>query len=59
MAKRKPEEPKKGAPAWQCTFGDLMNLLLCFFVLLFCAAKVQLILKPPNKFYIFAKIILQ
>ena len=31
--KKKPEEPKKGAPAWQGTFGDLMNLLLCFFVL--------------------------
>lgn len=35
MAKRKPDEPKKGAPEWQCTFSDLMNLLLCFFVLLF------------------------
>ena len=41
MAKRKPEEPKKGAPAWQCTFGDLMNLLLCFFVLLFSMSTVD------------------
>lgn len=31
------EEPKKidpGAPKWVVTFGDLMSLLLCFFVLL-------------------------
>lgn len=41
MAKRKPEEPKKGAPAWQTTFGDLMNLLLCFFVLLFSMSTVD------------------
>ena len=24
----------EGAPAWVVTFGDLMSLLLCFFVLL-------------------------
>ena len=41
MAKRKPEEPKKGAPAWQSTFADLMNLLLCFFVLLFSMSTVD------------------
>lgn len=41
MAKRKPEEPKKGAPEWQCTFSDLMNLLLCFFVLLFSMSSVD------------------
>jgi chemotaxis protein MotB len=30
-----PEEPcVKGAPMWMVTFGDLMSLLLCFFVLL-------------------------
>ncbi len=28
------EEVKEGAPAWVVTFGDLMSLLLCFFVLL-------------------------
>ena len=35
MAKEKkcPECPK-GLPAWLATFGDLMSLLLCFFVLL-------------------------
>lgn len=28
------KEEKAGAPAWMCTFADLMSLLLCFFVLL-------------------------
>ncbi|MCR4651353.1 MAG: flagellar motor protein MotB [Lachnospiraceae bacterium] len=38
---RKPEEPPKGAPAWQSTFADLMNLLLCFFVLLFSMSSID------------------
>lgn len=41
MAKRKPEEVKPGAPAWQSTFADLMNLLLCFFVLLFSMSTID------------------
>lgn len=41
MAKRKPEEPPKGAPAWQSTFADLMNLLLCFFVMLFSMSTMD------------------
>lgn len=41
MAKRKADEPKKGAPEWQSTFADLMNLLLCFFVLLFSMSSVD------------------
>lgn len=41
MAKRKPDEPPKGAPAWQSTFADLMNLLLCFFVMLFSMSTVD------------------
>lgn len=41
MAKKKPEDPPKGAPAWQSTFSDLMNLLLCFFVLLFSMSTVD------------------
>ena len=40
MAK-KAEEVKPGAPAWTATFGDLMNLLLCFFVLLFSMATMD------------------
>lgn len=42
MAKRqKTEEAKKGSPAWMTTFSDLMNLLLCFFVLLFSMSTVD------------------
>lgn len=41
MAKKRPEDPPKGAPAWQTTFSDLMNLLLCFFVLLFSMSTVD------------------
>lgn len=41
MAKRKEDEAPKGAPAWQATFADLMNLLLCFFVLLFSMSTVD------------------
>ena len=40
MAKRKPEEVKAGA-AWLNTFADLMNLLLCFFVLLFSMSTID------------------
>lgn len=38
---KKPEQPPKGAPAWTATFSDLMNLLLCFFVLLFAMSTVD------------------
>lgn len=41
MAKKKQEEAPKGAPAWMATFSDLMNLLLCFFVLLFSMSTVD------------------
>lgn len=39
--KRKEEAPAAGAPLWVATFGDLMNLLLCFFVLLFSMSTVD------------------
>lgn len=41
MAKRKAEEAPAGAPAWMATFSDLMNLLLCFFVLLFSMSTME------------------
>ena len=34
MAKEKRSEPKAGAPMWMVTYGDLMSLLLTFFILL-------------------------
>ncbi len=59
MAKRKPDEPKKGSPEWMCTFSDLMNLLLCFFVLLFAMSSTdtdkweQIVQSFNNAFSIF------
>ena len=41
MAKRRQEDPPAGSPAWMATFSDLMNLLLCFFVLLFSMSTVD------------------
>lgn len=41
MAKKKKEEPQKPSKAWMDTFSDLMNLLLCFFVLLFSMSTVD------------------
>ncbi len=40
MAKIKEDPPKPGA-AWMNTFADLMNLLLCFFVLLFSMSTID------------------
>ncbi|MBE5887276.1 MAG: chemotaxis protein [Lachnospiraceae bacterium] len=42
MAKKKRQaEGPKGAAPWMATFSDLMNLLLCFFVLLFSMSTVN------------------
>lgn len=41
MAKKKQDIPSPGAPAWMATFSDLMNLLLCFFVLLFSMSTIK------------------
>ena len=41
MAKKRQEDPPKGSPAWMATFSDLMNLLLCFFVLLYSMSSVD------------------
>ena len=41
MAKKRQEDPPKGSPAWMATFSDLMNLLLCFFVLLFSMSTID------------------
>lgn len=59
MARKKKEEPKGGGASWMNTFADLMNLLLCFFVLLFSMSTVdaekfdQLIASLQNSFSIF------
>ena len=42
MAKEKcPPCPPTGAPDWMVTYGDLMTLLLCFFVLLFSFSEMD------------------
>lgn len=59
MARKKKEEPQGGGASWMNTFADLMNLLLCFFVLLFSMSTVdaekfdQLIASLQNSFSIF------
>jgi chemotaxis protein MotB len=45
MAKRK-EPPKAQVPEWVVTFGDLMSLLLCFFILLAAFSE----LKQPREY---------
>ena len=41
MARKKKEEPPSGGPGWMATFSDLMNLLFCFFVLLFSMSTMD------------------
>lgn len=35
------EESKAGAPEWMTTYGDMVTLLLCFFVLLFALSTID------------------
>lgn len=39
--KRKEAAPPPGSPAWMSTYGDMVTLLLCFFVLLFSMSTVD------------------
>jgi len=39
--KKCPPCPPQGAPDWMVTYGDLMTLLLCFFVLLFSFSSLE------------------
>ena len=41
MARNKKEDPPMKTDAWMNTFSDLMNLLLCFFVLLFSMSTID------------------
>ncbi len=60
MAKRREDTPPPGAPAWQTTFSDLMNLLLCFFIMLFAMSTVdeakynEMVAAMSNTFSIFS-----
>jgi chemotaxis protein MotB len=41
MASPKKEEPKKGAPEWMNTYGDMVTLMLTFFVMLFSMSSLD------------------
>lgn len=41
MARKRIEEQNKGAPEWMTTYSDMVTLLLCFFVLLFSFATLD------------------
>lgn len=41
MAKKKAKEPEKPSTAWQGTYGDMITLMLCFFVMLFNPSDID------------------
>ncbi len=41
MAKKKEPAPAPGSPAWMTTYGDMVTLLLTFFVLLFSFSSID------------------
>ncbi|MHC4996655.1 MAG: OmpA/MotB family protein [Planctomycetota bacterium] len=46
MAKKKHNQCPKGVPGWIVTYGDMMSLLLCFFILLAAFSE----LKKPKEY---------
>lgn len=38
---RKPAPPPSGAPEWVLTYGDMMSLLLCFFIMLVALSEIK------------------
>jgi len=38
---KKEEKKEEGAPAWMVTYGDMMGLLLCFFVILVSMSEIK------------------
>ena len=41
MAKKESKEPAKPSTAWQGTYGDMITLMLCFFVMLYDPSEVD------------------
>jgi len=41
MAKSKPKAPEKASKEWLTTYGDMITLMLCFFVMLYNPAEVD------------------
>ena len=42
MGKKKNSEPSKPSTAWQGTYGDMITLMLCFFVMLYDPSEVDI-----------------
>lgn len=42
MIRRRQEEDSSGGAGWMATYGDLVTLLLCFFILLFSMSSVDI-----------------
>lgn len=42
MAKKEKKEPEKPSTAWQGTYGDMITLMLCFFVMLYDPTEVDI-----------------
>lgn len=41
MRRKNSDDAKKGSPEWMTTYGDMVTLLLCFFVLLFSFSSID------------------
>ncbi|HRX84731.1 MAG TPA: flagellar motor protein MotB [Phycisphaerae bacterium] len=41
MARKKKEEAPQGAPEWVLTYGDMMSLLLCFFIMIAAMSEIK------------------
>lgn len=41
MGVKRKEDPPAGAPEWMVTFGDMMSLLLCFFVIIVSMSEIK------------------
>ena len=42
MAKKEKKEPQKPSTAWQGTYGDMITLMLCFFVMLYNPSEIDI-----------------
>ena len=43
MRKKKNDAPTDTAPGWMVTYGDMITLILCFFVLLYSMSTLEIV----------------
>jgi chemotaxis protein MotB len=41
LRKKKADAPQPGAPLWMCTYGDMVTLVLTFFILMFAFSSID------------------